>query len=147
MAESVSYNRPSLNWISSGLALVGIGSVALGVYMLAKSDWGTSTHPVYSTWFFGGLVTIAVGIVGFRVVLLGITFTVPQLAVDTYRLAESIDAEGPGCHIFAWIHVVAELPDTAQPPIGPAPQVGPALAAGASLLAIAVVLARLRARL
>ena len=71
MAESVSYNRPSLNWISSGLALVGIGSVALGVYMVAKSDWGNTTHPVYSTWFLGGLVSIAVGIIGFGAVLLG----------------------------------------------------------------------------
>ena len=71
MGESVSYNGPSLNWISSGLALGGIGSVVLGVYMLARSDWGATTHPVYSTWFVGGLVTIAVGIIGFGVVLLG----------------------------------------------------------------------------
>lgn len=73
-----------------------------------------------------------------------VTFTVPQLAVDTYRLAESITSRGTGCHIFASIEVVAELPDTALPPITQLSGVGQALPAGAGLLAIALVLARLR---
>jgi hypothetical protein len=43
------------------------------------------------------------------------TFTVPDLPADLYRIAESIDAEGTGCHIFALIEVVAQLPNTAIP--------------------------------
>jgi hypothetical protein len=41
------------------------------------------------------------------------TFTVPDVPPDTYRLAESIDARGTGCHIFTTIEIVAALPDTA----------------------------------
>jgi hypothetical protein len=74
------------------------------------------------------------------------TFTVPQLAVDTYWLAESIDARGTGCHAFGLIDVVSELPDTALPPNLPASDIRLALPAGAGLLAIAFVVARLRAR-
>ena len=44
------------------------------------------------------------------------TFTVPDLPADTYRIAESIDAEGTGCHIFALIEDRSnELPNTAVP--------------------------------
>ena len=43
------------------------------------------------------------------------TFTVPDLPADTYRIAESIDAEGTGCHVFSSIEVVAHLPNTALP--------------------------------
>jgi hypothetical protein len=43
------------------------------------------------------------------------TFTVPQVPVDTYRLAESIESRGTGCHVFTSIDVVAELPNTALP--------------------------------
>ena len=75
-----------------------------------------------------------------------VTFTVPELAADTYRLAESITSRGTGCHIFTSIDVVAELPDTALPLRGPDPGVGEALPAGAGLLAIAIVIARLRVR-
>ena len=46
----------------------------------------------------------------------GATFTVPDLQADTYRIAETIDAQGTLlCHIFAAIQVVASLPDTALP--------------------------------
>jgi hypothetical protein len=41
------------------------------------------------------------------------TFTVPAVPPDTYRLAETIDARGTGCHVFTTLQVVAELPDTA----------------------------------
>lgn len=74
------------------------------------------------------------------------TFTVPHLPVDTYRIAVSIDATGTGCHVFALIHVVAELPDTALSPIGSSSGVGGALLAGAGLWAFALVLAALRTR-
>ena len=76
----------------------------------------------------------------------GVTFTVPQLAVDTYRLAESIENEFTGCHVFALIDVVAQLPDTAVTDIEAAPRPDQALAAGAALLLMAVLLRRLRAR-
>ena len=46
------------------------------------------------------------------------TFTVPDLPAETYRIAESIDAEGTGCHVFASIEVVRQLPDTALPAAG-----------------------------
>jgi hypothetical protein len=45
----------------------------------------------------------------------GATFTVPDLPIDTYRIAEAIDVVGTGCHVFALIEVVASLPDTALP--------------------------------
>lgn len=46
----------------------------------------------------------------------GASFTVPDLPADTYRIAETIDAQGTLlCHIFAVIQVVASLPDTALP--------------------------------
>lgn len=45
----------------------------------------------------------------------GATFTVPDLPADTYRIAETIDAGAPSCHVFAVIEVVASLPDTALP--------------------------------
>lgn len=82
------------------------------------------------------------------------TFTVPELPVDTYRLAESIDALGTGCHVFTSIEVVAELPDTAIAPAGatdmraqdataPITKVGPAFqqppAAAESVLVAAAV--------
>jgi hypothetical protein len=75
-----------------------------------------------------------------------VTFTVPQLAVDTYRLAETIEARGTGCHIFALIEVVAELPDTSLTPIGPVSGGHHALGAGAGLLAVALLLGCFRAR-
>jgi hypothetical protein len=75
-----------------------------------------------------------------------VTFTVPQLAVDTYRLAESIDNEFTGCHIFASIEVVAELPDTALKPIGTVAGVGRGIAIGFGVLALALFVACLRAR-
>lgn len=75
-----------------------------------------------------------------------VTFTVPQLAVDTYRLAESIDNEFTGCHIFASIEVVAELPDTALNLIRTVAGVDHAFAIGGGLLALALFLACLRAR-
>lgn len=74
------------------------------------------------------------------------TFTVPQLSVDSYRIAASIDATGTGCYVFALIHVVAELPDTALSPTGSPSGIGGALLAGAWLGAIALVLAALRTR-
>jgi len=75
-----------------------------------------------------------------------VTFTVPQLAVDTYRLAESLDNDFTGCHVFALIHVVSDLPDTALPSIGPVSVAGQGLPAGVGLLVIAFVLAHLRVR-
>jgi len=75
-----------------------------------------------------------------------VTFTVPQIAADTYRLAESIDNEFTGCHVFASIEVVAELPDTALSFIGTGAGVGRASAIGAGLLALALFLACLRRR-
>jgi hypothetical protein len=74
-----------------------------------------------------------------------VTFTVPQLPVDTYRLAESITARGTGCHIFAVIDVVAELPDTALPLLEAVSGASKALPVGAGLLAAAFLLWR-RAR-
>jgi len=75
-----------------------------------------------------------------------VTFTVPQLAADTYRLAESIDNELTGCHIFASIEVVAELPDTALSPIRTVAGVDHAFAIGVGLLALVLSVACLRAR-
>lgn len=76
------------------------------------------------------------------------TFTVPELPVDTYRIAVSIDATGTGCHIFGLIHVVAELPDTALP--GPTPALSPnalgTILVGVTLWALAAALAGLRTR-
>ena len=66
------------------------------------------------------------------------TFTIPQLAVDTYRLAESSDARGTGCHIFTLIEVVAELPDTAISQ--PDTTSGQAVPLGATLLAVTLLL-------
>jgi hypothetical protein len=51
--------------------------------------------------------TLYEGVIG------GATFRVPDLPADTYRIAETIDVRGTGCHIFAVIQVVAALPDTA----------------------------------
>lgn len=72
------------------------------------------------------------------------TFTVPQLPVDTYRLAETIDARGTGCHIFTLIHVVSELPDTAVPLIDADSGVGQAVPLGIGLLAVSALLSRRR---
>ncbi len=75
------------------------------------------------------------------------TFTVPQVAVDTYRLAETIGARGTGCHIFTSIDVVAQLPDTALPLVeaasGPPRQVIPL---GVGLLGVSLLLGGRRTR-
>jgi len=68
------------------------------------------------------------------------TFTIPQLAVDTYRLAESIAARGTGCHIFTLIEVVAGLPDTAIPQADTTS--GQAVPLGATVLAVSLLLLR-----
>ena len=48
------------------------------------------------------------------------TFTVPEVPTGTYYLAESIDATGTGCHVFASFEVTAGLPNTAMS-CGPRP--------------------------
>jgi hypothetical protein len=53
------------------LAILGLGSIGLGIYMLVASDWGLSADPVRASWFLGGIVTIAVGALGFGALLLG----------------------------------------------------------------------------
>jgi hypothetical protein len=58
------FNRPRLLWVSVGWNLVGLGSVALGAYMLAASEFGMSVEPVRATWFEGGIFVIAVGSLG-----------------------------------------------------------------------------------
>ena len=50
-------------------------------------------------------------------------FTVPDVPNGTYHLAESIDATGTGCHVFATFEVTAGLPDTAMS-YGPRPAQG-----------------------
>jgi hypothetical protein len=72
------------------------------------------------------------------------TFTVPQVAVDTYRLAVSIEARGTGCHIFTSIDVVAELPDAALPLVEAASWSGQAVLLGVGLLALLVFFGRRR---
>ena len=51
------------------------------------------------------------------------TFIVPDVPTGTYHLAESIDATGTGCHVFASFEVTAGLPDTAMS-CGPRPALG-----------------------
>jgi hypothetical protein len=74
------------------------------------------------------------------------TFTVPHVAVGTYWLAESIEARGTGCHIFASIDVVAELPDTALPLVEAATRSGQAVPLGVGLLAVSLLVGRRRTR-
>lgn len=69
--QSVTFNPIRPTWITTGLALLGLASVGLGLYMLAASDWGRTADPVLATWFLGGMVTIATGILGFGALLLG----------------------------------------------------------------------------
>ena len=66
------------------------------------------------------------------------TFSIPQLAVDTYWLAESIAARGTGCHIFMLIEVVAGLPDMAIPQADTTS--GQAVPLGATVLAVSLLL-------
>jgi hypothetical protein len=68
------------------------------------------------------------------------TFTVPPVTADTYRLAETIDARGTGCHIFTSIEVVAGLPDTALPLVDATSLAGHAAAVLAGALAVALFL-------
>jgi len=64
------------------------------------------------------------------------TFTIPAVAADTYRLAETTEARGTGCHVFTSIEVVSELPDTALPLVD-ATSGQPALLAVALALSLA----------
>jgi hypothetical protein len=74
------------------------------------------------------------------------TFTVPQVAVDTYRLAESIEARGTGCHIFTSLEVVDELPDTALPLADSTSRSAQAVRLGVAVLAASLLLVRRRTR-
>jgi hypothetical protein len=41
------------------------------------------------------------------------TFVIPEVSLGVYYLAESIEAEGSGCHVFAPVGIGVDLPDTA----------------------------------
>lgn len=68
------------------------------------------------------------------------TFIVPEVPAGTYSLAESSDARGTGCHIFAAFSVTAAaLPDTAS-----TTNVGHTASVGAALLLLAIATAAAR---
>ena len=75
-----------------------------------------------------------------------VTFTVPQVPVDAYRLAESIEATGTGCWIFTSIDVVAALPDTALRLMDTPSGAAKGFALGVGLLAVALMVGRPRSR-
>lgn len=68
------------------------------------------------------------------------TFTMPRVPVASYLLAESMENEYTGCHVFTSIDVVGELPDTASPLGDLAPGSGQAPPLGLGLVVGAVVI-------
>lgn len=98
-----------------------------GSTKLAAMAWNAATVEFSGT-SYAGLVGEAI-------------FTVPDVPVGAYFLAESIDATGTGCHTFAAFSVTAAgLPDTAMADDKNVAAVGLALL----LLAAAIAAARRR---
>ena len=75
-------NPPRLNWIAAGLGLLLVLTIALCAYMLVLSEWGTSPDPVYASWFFGGLFTLAFTGGGLLVLLTWHAFAQREVAID-----------------------------------------------------------------